>query len=501
MNHVLDFTKLSGNARSGGVDQVIPPTRSDLMQLIEEAVEGCWIGHRARLFTSEIGSVYSPPEKIGRPALERDRHVETVVDIGPDLQDWTLVFEKGGIRRVLMNLFGNSLKFTSVSASPTTWCWTYLPVSFPSQNGYVHVLVRKVSSPEFPPGKVKIEMSVADTGKGISQDFLKNQLFHPFSQENPLQTGTGLGLAIVNGIIRSSSVEGKVDVWSSESVGTDIKISFMAQAVEDTEGSPVFSELWRTEDFPRPPSVSLVGFDIAHRGIELLRNVLVGYLQTWWNLVVLPDGSDELGDVIIVNEDPSYVAEAVANKEIARPMILLSSVRGDPHLMSIVTDFENVGGFCRVLYKPGGPSRLHSGLKLCIRSLLIGQRSRVPSMRGNLSRTQMERVVPFMANGPKRHNSDLDNSSGSRPPLGPRSITLEPRLETILGSTPKAMMQTPSPDSPRTPSPGSDGRNSPTVAVGTGGILLKSSIGTVDSSTLRARVLVVEDNRILRDLL
>ena len=85
------------------------------MQLIEEAVEGCWIGHRARLFTSEIGSVYSPPERAGRASLGRDRHVETVVDIGPDLQDWTLVFEKGGIRRVLMNLFGNSLKFTSVS--------------------------------------------------------------------------------------------------------------------------------------------------------------------------------------------------------------------------------------------------------------------------------------------------------------------------------------------------------------------------------------------------
>ena len=344
-------------------------------------------------------------------------------------------------------------------------------------------------------------MSVADTGKGISQDFLKNQLFHPFSQENPLQTGTGLGLAIVNSIVRSSSVEGKVDVWSSESVGTDIKISFMAQAVEDTEGSSVLSELWRSEDFPRPPSVSLVGFDVAHRGIELQRNVLVGYLQTWWDLVVMPDGSDELGDIIIVNEDPSYIAEAVANKDISRPMILLSSLRGDPHLMSVVTDLENVGGFCRVLYKPGGPSRLHSGLKLCIQSLLIGQRSRVSSLHGNLSRSQMKKVFPFTTNGPKRHNSDLDSSSGSRPLLGPRSITHESRLETISGGVPMTALQNPSPDSPRTPSPGSDGRNSPTVAVGTGGLLLKSSIGTVDSSTSRARVLVVEDNRILRDLL
>jgi len=343
-------------------------------------------------------------------------------------------------------------------------------------------------------------MSVADTGKGISQDFLKNQLFHPFSQENPLQTGTGLGLAIVNSIVRSSSVEGKVDVWSSENVGTDIKISFMAQTVEDAEGSPILSELWRTEDFARPPSVSLVGFDIAHRGIELLRNVLVGYLQAWWNLVVLPDGSDELGDIIIVNEDPSYVAEAVANKDISRPMILLSSVRGDPHLMSIVTDFENVGGFCRVLYKPGGPSRLHSGLKLCIRSLLIGQRSRVPSMRGNLSRTQAEKAAPFMVNGPKRHNSDLNSSGDPRPLLGPRSITVEPRLGTTSGDVPKMVIQTPPPIL-RARSPSPDRSNGPTVAVGTGGILLKSSIGSVNPSILRARVLVVEDNRILRDLL
>ena len=344
-------------------------------------------------------------------------------------------------------------------------------------------------------------MSVADTGKGISQDFLKNQLFHPFSQENPLQTGTGLGLAIVNSIIRSSSVEGKVDVWSSESVGTDIKISFMAQTVEDTEGSPVLSEPWKTEDFARPPSVSLVGFNMAHRGIELLRNILVGYLQTWWNFVVLPDGSDVLGDIVIVNEDPSYAADAAANKDVSRPMILLSSFRGDPHLMSVVTDFEKVGGFCRVLYKPGGPSRLHAGLKLCIRSLLIGQRSRVSSLRGNLIRPRAEKGLSPMVNGPKRHNSDLDSPVDSRPPLGPRSITIEPRLGMMSEDVLPMTVQPPSPKPSRTPSPISDGRNSPTVTVGMGGILLKSSIGTVDSSTLRARVLVVEDNRILRDLL
>ena len=81
VNHVLDFTKLSGNTKSGGVENTIEPTRVDLMQLVEEAVEGCWIGYRARasaLGDSDIGSVYSPPRDSGSRS---GQHVETVVDI------------------------------------------------------------------------------------------------------------------------------------------------------------------------------------------------------------------------------------------------------------------------------------------------------------------------------------------------------------------------------------------------------------------------------------
>jgi len=51
------------------------------MQLIEEAVEGCWVGFRARVAHqaasgTDIGTVYSPPSK-----LDDHQHVETVVDI------------------------------------------------------------------------------------------------------------------------------------------------------------------------------------------------------------------------------------------------------------------------------------------------------------------------------------------------------------------------------------------------------------------------------------
>lgn len=88
--------------------------RVDLMQLVEEAVEGCWIGYRARLpARSEIGSVYAPPSSGSQLAFARTS-VETVIDVGLRDKGWQLICEKGGIRRVLMNLIGNSLKFTSV---------------------------------------------------------------------------------------------------------------------------------------------------------------------------------------------------------------------------------------------------------------------------------------------------------------------------------------------------------------------------------------------------
>jgi hypothetical protein len=66
-----------------------PVRRADLIQLVEEAVDGCWIGHHARMAAlndSDIGSVYSPPREDGLSravsSLADRTHVETVVDIG-----------------------------------------------------------------------------------------------------------------------------------------------------------------------------------------------------------------------------------------------------------------------------------------------------------------------------------------------------------------------------------------------------------------------------------
>lgn len=83
--------------------------------------------------SGEIGSVYSPPKQGQLSVAGRTvPQVETVVDIEYNptvsipchfsgyrklilfLKGWLYKCEKGGIRRVLMNIFGNSLKFTTV---------------------------------------------------------------------------------------------------------------------------------------------------------------------------------------------------------------------------------------------------------------------------------------------------------------------------------------------------------------------------------------------------
>ncbi|TFK72969.1 hypothetical protein BDN72DRAFT_876194 [Pluteus cervinus] len=466
VNHVLDFTKLSGNSKSGGVENVITPTHVDLMQLVEEAVDGCWIGHRARAAStgeSAIGSVYAPPKETLSPvATTRKQHVETIVDIGFRKEGWLLKCEKGGIRRVLMNLFGNSLKFTN--------------------DGYVHVILRQLPpSRDDLPDKVKVELAVLDTGKGISQSFLKNQLFHPFSQENPLQAGTGLGLAIVNAIVQSESVGGKVDVWSEEGAGTEIKVTFTAERVEPLD-PVVDTNSSHFEGLPHRPTVTLLGFDVPQKGFQLLKTVICTYLVSWWGFEIQTGPGH--GDIVIVNDDPAPLIAATERRDITRPFILLSAARGGPTSMTIASDYERIGGFCRILYKPTGPIRLRAVLNLCLHALNIGNRARDPIPEDPVSNPPVDDNELRGSGSPLFRRNSEERSALQRPLMTPRSLTVHPTgTVKLLASKSEA------------------GNSLSTVTIGSGGTLLQSSLRDLATSHRGIRVLVVEDNNILRTLL
>ena len=367
--------------------------------------------------------------------------------------------------------------------------------------------------------KIPVEMAVIDTGKGIGKEFLKEQLFHPFSQENPLQTGTGLGLAIVNSIVRSEHVNGKVDVWSSEGMGTEIRVSFDVEVIDDDDDMSSASSVVSTSSTTgRGHSVSLLAFSNEHRGHMLNLEVLSTYAAAW-QFELKEEGK---GDIIIIDGDDNALKEVQYS---GRPIIYLTS--GRPGQAQTIREAMNAnGGSVQMLYKPIGPSAFRSALVTAVNYLedQDGTRSREtttpggPSERPSISRNssgasaesnstvselahhrRLEPVTPDARVPLTRRRSEENEAAKSRPSMAPRGMTYH-----HLPQRPLPVENRPSGSSTGgSPQPSSPTSTISTISLADGGVMLKAA--TVPTETPRRetvpRVLVVEDNIINRRVL
>jgi len=516
VNHVLDFTKLSGSTQ-GNSGSTIRLARVNLAALVEQTVEGCVIGQRARLFhgDSDIGSFYAPPAPSGMvPKDQRAMvgeelsHVETVIDISLREKGWMVRCEKGGLRRVLMNLVGNSLKFT--------------------KDGYVRVTLRELPHPAGSK-TIPIEMAVIDTGKGIGKDFLKDQLFHPFSQENPLQTGTGLGLAIVNSIVRSENVNGKVDVWSSEGMGTEIRVSFEAEVIEDEDDVSSSSSVTSLASTPgRGHTITFRAFEPEHRGHTLSLEVLSTYAVAW-GFELRESG----GDVVVINEDDYLLPAAQAS---GTPIIILKASRSQ---LSNETKeaVKKAGGSCQIMYKPIGPSGFRKAVGEAVDWLedRMGpgeppsendeMETRPHMSRGDtgeshesqdsqesnstisdLSSVRFERANDPRAPLYRRRSEEHKDVVTNRPSMAPRGMTYHAPRRVISGEQHSGLTSSTLPGSSGSddsPQPGSPTSTFSTISLADGGVMLKAAQASAEmlNKGRAPRVLVVEDNIINRRVL
>ena len=144
-----------------------------------------------------------------------DRGLELFVELKSPIPE-TIETDPTRLRQILMNLIGNSIKFT--------------------EHGGVKVLVHFTNQPMEPrvepdqsdaaPAANRIQVQVMDTGIGID-DVQRQKLFHPFTQADASTTrrfgGTGLGLTIsrrlsrmLGGDIFSSSQAGLGSIFTVE---------------------------------------------------------------------------------------------------------------------------------------------------------------------------------------------------------------------------------------------------------------------------------------------
>ncbi|KAL3478846.1 hypothetical protein BJX99DRAFT_223539 [Aspergillus californicus] len=202
MNHLLDFAKINNLTTGGqGASSVTSlVSEFDLDVLVEEVVNSVFTGMRHAATATSQGLTDSE-SRAYKPDLSVVLRLEN--------QDhWKVSSMTGAWRRIVMNILGNALKYTD--------------------RGFVEVSASMLKSPD-DPQSVLAHLRFADSGRGMSEDFLKNRLFSPFTQEDALSEGAGLGLSIVKQLV--SFLKGSIDVKSELGVGTQVDIFIPVQTV------------------------------------------------------------------------------------------------------------------------------------------------------------------------------------------------------------------------------------------------------------------------------
>lgn len=146
--------------------------------------------------------------------------------------DEFLMGDKVKLKQVMINILGNSVKFTDVPG----------------------VISFNISQEELPDDRVKLHFKMEDTGIGMDSEYIP-KLFDAFSQEDSGITsrfgGSGLGLAITKSIVEMMG--GGIKVESEKGVGTTFMVSVIlkkAEKVEKPRDIPEMNVDGETDDNP-----------------------------------------------------------------------------------------------------------------------------------------------------------------------------------------------------------------------------------------------------------
>ncbi|SPJ70387.1 related to nik-1 protein (Os-1p protein) [Fusarium torulosum] len=273
----------------------------DLPRLIEEVVESVHVGHEFQKLT--LGQTAQGSD------VSKDQ-VTVLINIEP-MENWRFHVQPGAIRRIVMNVLGNSLRFTS--------------------RGSVHVQVEQ--APTDDPSKRLVKLTIADTGCGMSRDFLTNDLFSPFTQQNIMSAGTGLGLSIVRRI--TEAMGGTVEVQSAPSVGTTVCMSLPLKLSGAPDRANIVNALARhdSEHNIEGSTVSISGFQDSVDNLcnPFLKNqlgekeIVLSMCRDWLKLRIVEtqDGLAEAPHVVLCDDQSLDRARTLTQDNQSIPIVVI----------------------------------------------------------------------------------------------------------------------------------------------------------------------------------
>ena len=319
---------------------------TDIAAICEEVVEGVYAG---QLFQRDA----SPADGM-QSIVKVEKEVKIIIDI--EKANFNFVTQPGALRRVIMNIFGNALKYT--------------------EKGTIVVKLR-LQSPDIPntadwsdneENLKKLVLIITDTGKGISSEYLRTRLYTPFAQEDGLAPGTGLGLSITRSIV--TMLGGDIEIRSQKGQGTEAEITLPLSCVEtdattrDESPNKSVNSFEALRDRFTDKTIGLYGFglnDDPWLRDSKTEGILKRYISDWYGMRVLSSWPSSTHiDTILVEEEnlPDLLSKEMGLKN----LVVLSN---SPSASGSKKICEQTG-VLEYLSKPFGPYKLAKALRLCL---------------------------------------------------------------------------------------------------------------------------------------
>ncbi|KAI5245220.1 hypothetical protein E4T43_03390 [Aureobasidium subglaciale] len=318
LNHLLDYSTVSATARTKSCDEPAdlfgPITEQYLCRLVQDTVEGVYFGYTSQQAAygknrSTPGHAFTGVDNPSDPSLLTDDYIgvenSTVgglvhsVAVYLDMDscgEWYTRLCTGAWTRLVMNLFGNALKYT--------------------RKGHVEVTLKMLISEDDYETRTA-HLMVKDTGLGMSDDFLNNRLYRPFVQEDSLAPGAGLGLSIVKSIV--DVLGGTISVLSELGVGTCFDVHIPLPVPDSLSNKKNLSggEILDSEALLKGRTLCLLSpcvkdSDTRERQPSTMHTYVRSIAEKWFDMKIIEASMTSDVDADIFVTEASHVVEEAA---------------------------------------------------------------------------------------------------------------------------------------------------------------------------------------------
>jgi CheY-like chemotaxis protein len=328
---------------------------TDVAILAEEVIEGICLGHAYG--QNSTASADLPVLMPHHPKLTNLRSdVDVVIDVS--FRDWVYRTQPGALRRIIMNLFGNAMKYTD--------------------SGRVTLSLAASSQSEGRSRRQGLEdlvtLTVTDTGKGISEEFLRGKLYTPFAQEDSLAVGTGLGLSIVRSLVKA--LNGSIRIRSRPGEGTVVHVTLPLErpvgkespAIEPSgqliqQRETLTQTLLLREGYPGRQA-AIWNIDPADVTDHSNWSEIARYLTEWYDIEIVPWTSEAHIDIVLMDE--TDIPKFIATEPSATLPALLVLCHKSVDYSGAQSEWLPLASSVNIIRRPCGPHKLARSVMKCL---------------------------------------------------------------------------------------------------------------------------------------